>query len=55
MTRETITIEFTRDPLWGAQWHATFQSYDGPESPIGVGDTASEALEALLSAVGIDA
>jgi hypothetical protein len=55
MIRETITIEFNLDPLWGARWIATFESYDGPESPIGTGATPEEALDALLEAAGVDA
>ena len=55
MIRETITIEFNLDPLWGARWIATFEGYDGPESPIGSGDDPVEAVEALLEMAGIDA
>ena len=53
MSRETITIEFNLDPLWGARWIATFESYDGPESPIGSGDDPVEAVEALLEMAGV--
>lgn len=47
MTRETITIRYDYD-AWRFPWIATFESYDGPESPIGTGSTPEEALEALL-------
>lgn len=55
MNRETITIEFNRNPLFGAFWIATYESYDGPESPLGKGATPEEALNALLEAAGVDA
>lgn len=55
MIRETITIELNTDPLWGALWIATFESYDGPESPIGSGHTPVDALEALLEMAGVEA
>ena len=54
MTRETIIIKYDADS-WGSPWVATFSSYDGPESPIGTGETPVEALEALLEMAGIDA
>ena len=54
MTRETITIHYDYD-AWRWPWVATFESYDGPESPIGGGDTPGEAVEALLEAAGIEA
>jgi len=54
MTRETITIEYDYDGS-AFPWVATFESYDGPESPIGTGATPEDALEALLEAAGIEA
>jgi hypothetical protein len=54
MTEHRITIQFNLDPLWGARWIATFESYDGPESPIGGGDTPGEAVEALLERAGVE-
>ena len=54
MTRETITIEYDVTSF-GYPWVATFASYDGPESPIGTGETPAEALEQLLEAAGIEA
>lgn len=56
MTRiEDIRLQHTGkpDPL-GWRWIATFESYDGPESPIGGGDTPGEAVEALLESAGIE-
>jgi hypothetical protein len=53
---ETIHLNYVRDPEpLGGSWTATFESYDGPESPIGFGDTPGEAVEALLEAAGIEA
>lgn len=52
MTRETITIEFNFDSLLGEFWVATFENYDGPESPLGNGSTPEEALAALLYMAG---
>lgn len=54
MTRETITIYYDYD-AWRWPWVATFESYDGPESPIGTGATPEEALEALLEMAGVNA
>lgn len=51
MTRETITIEYDYN-AWRTPWVATFESYDGPESPIGTGSTPEEALDALLEMAG---
>ena len=53
MSRETITIHYDYD-RWGSPWIATFESYDGPESPIGAGSTPEEALDALLDMAGVN-
>ena len=53
MSRETITIHYDYD-RWGSPWIATFESYDGPESPIGAGSTQEEALDALLDMAGVN-
>jgi hypothetical protein len=51
-----IRVQYSEDPFRrGVPWIATFDTYDGPESPIGMGNTAAEAVEALLEAAGIDA
>jgi hypothetical protein len=55
MRAEPITVEPNRDTLFGLLWIATFESYDGPESPIGGGATPQEALEALLEMAGVEA
>jgi hypothetical protein len=53
---EDIRLQYTGKPEpLGWRWIATFESYDGPESPIGGGDTPGEAVEALLESAGIDA
>ena len=54
MTRETITIKYDYD-AWRWPWVATFSSYDGPESPIGNGNTPEEALQLLLESAGLEA
>jgi hypothetical protein len=54
MTRETITIHYYHD-AWIYPWVATFEGYDGPESPIGTGATPEDALEALLETAGVEA
>ena len=55
MTERRITIEPNRDSPFGLLWIATFDNYDGPESPIGSGHTPVDALEALLESAGIEA
>jgi hypothetical protein len=55
MTLQRITVEPNRDTLFGLLWIATFESYDGPESPIGSGATPVEAVEALLEMAGVEA
>ena len=52
MIRETIIIDFDRDPLWGGRWLAVRESYSGADDPIGVGPTPTEALQALLEMEG---
>ena len=53
---EDIRLQYTGKPEpLGWRWIATFESYDGPESPIGGGDTAGEAVEALLEMAGVEA
>lgn len=53
---EDIKLQYTGKPEpLGWRWIATFESYDGPESPIGGGDTAGEAVDALLEMAGIEA
>ena len=54
MNRETISIDFSRDPLWGERWLAVRESYSGADDPIGVGATPAEALEALLEMEGAE-
>jgi hypothetical protein len=54
MTRESIIIEYDND-AWLWPWVATFENYDGPESPIGTGATPEDALEALLETAGVNA
>jgi hypothetical protein len=54
MIRETITIEYDYD-RWGSPWVATFENYDGPESPIGTGATPEDALTALLEMARVNA
>jgi hypothetical protein len=49
-----IIIERNDEPLAGL-WVAYFDNYDGPESPIGGGDTPANAVEALIEAAGIEA
>ena len=34
------------------RWVAIYESYDGPESPIGTGATPNEAVEELLERSG---
>ena len=36
------------------RWVAIYESYDGPEAPIGTGATPTDALEALLEISGDD-
>lgn len=53
---ENICLQHTGKPEpLGWRWIATFESYDGPESPIGGGDTAGEAVDALLEMAGVEA
>jgi hypothetical protein len=52
MIRETITIKYDYD-AWAFPWMATFESYDGPESPIGTGATPADALDMLLDQAGM--
>lgn len=54
MTLQRITVEPNRDTGFGLLWIATFENYDGPESPIGSGHTPVEAVEALLEMTGVD-
>jgi hypothetical protein len=50
-----IRVQYSEDPFRrGVPWIATFDTYDGPESPIGMGNTAAEAVEALLESAGIE-
>lgn len=52
---EDIRLQHTGKPEpLGWRWIATFESYDGPESSIGGGDTPGEAVENLLEAAGIE-
>lgn len=41
----------SRDPLY--HWFATFESYDGPGSPIGHGNTPGEAVDDLFEVADI--
>lgn len=41
----------SRDP--GYAWIATFESYDGPGSPIGGGNTPGEAVDDLFEVADI--
>ena len=54
MNRQTITIHYDYD-AWRWPWVATFENYDGPESPIGTGATPEDALDALIEMAGMDA
>jgi hypothetical protein len=49
MTHRTITIRYNADK-WIYPWVATYDNYDGPESPVGTGTTETDALEMLLNA-----
>jgi hypothetical protein len=54
MILQIIYLNYVRKPEpLGWRWIATFESYDGPESPIGGGDTPGEAVEALLESAGV--
>ncbi len=51
-----IRVQYSEDPFrLGYPWIATFDTYDGPESPIGTGNTAAEAVEDLLEVAGVEA
>lgn len=39
------------DPRYA--WYATFESYDGPGSPIGSGGTPGEAVDDLFGVAGL--
>lgn len=55
MSVQRIIVEPNRDTPFGLLWIATFDNYDGPESPIGSGKTPTEAVDALLEMAGVEA
>ena len=44
---EDIILQYPGDHPF-TLWIATYESYDGPESPIGAGKTPTEAVDDLL-------
>jgi len=40
-------LQYLSDHPFGP-WLATYESYDGPESPMGTGMTPTEAVDALI-------
>lgn len=51
---ENIILQRGFDGPERVRWIATYESYDGPESPIGTGATPTEAVEELLERSGDD-
>ena len=49
MTHRTITIRYEAG-RWHYPWVARYDDYDGPGSPLGFGETETEAVENLLDA-----
>jgi len=49
---ESIILQREFDGPNRVRWIATYQGYDGPESPIGTGATPTDAVEALLEISG---
>jgi hypothetical protein len=47
MPSEDIILQYPSDHPFGP-WLATYESYDGSESPIGTGMTPNEAVDNLL-------
>ena len=47
MPSEDIILQCLSDHPFGP-WLATYESYDGPESPMGTGMTPTEAVDDLL-------
>jgi len=50
---EDIILQYPSDHPFGP-WLATYESYDGSESPIGTGMTPTEAVDALIEMAGDD-
>jgi hypothetical protein len=50
---ENIILQYPGDHPF-TLWIATYESYDGPESPIGAGKTPTEAVDDLLEMAGDD-
>jgi len=46
-------LQYLSDHPFGP-WLATYESYDGPESPMGTGMTPTEAVDALIEMAGDD-